>query len=89
MFSIFCFLFPFKVNSKINCEMHLIKCLPFFCSLWISQVGLFVKACRESIEALKDSIGVEEKKNEKSGWLSALSKSALNKDLNAHQHGMV
>ncbi|CAM6101060.1 unnamed protein product [Calypogeia fissa] len=53
------------------------------------EVGLFVKACRESVDALKDSIGVEEKKTEKSGWLSAMSRSTLNKDLNAHQHGMV
>lgn len=54
-----------------------------------NEVGLFVKACRDSIEALKNSIGMEEKKAYGSNWLQALGRGSPNTDCIAHQHGVV
>lgn len=53
------------------------------------QVGLFVKACRDSIEALKNSIGSEEKQAYGANWLQALGRGSRNTDCIAHQHGVV
>ncbi|KAL3688506.1 hypothetical protein R1sor_014815 [Riccia sorocarpa] len=53
------------------------------------EVGEFVKTCKKRIDTLKDSIGAEDKKMGRSGWLSGLGKNGLSRDLNAHQHGMV
>jgi len=53
------------------------------------QVGLFVKACRDSIEALKNSIGREEKQTYGANWLQALGRGSPNTDCIAHQHGVV
>lgn len=53
------------------------------------EVNMFVKACKKRIDHLKDTIGAEEKKTGRSGWLSGLTKNGLSRDLNAHQHGMV
>lgn len=48
-----------------------------------------MKACRDSIEALKNSIGMEEKKAYGSNWLQALGRGSPNTDCIAHQHGVV
>ena len=57
--------------------------------LFVLQVGLFVKACRDSIDALSKSIAAEEKKAYGKNWLKALGGGSSNVDLIAHQHGMV
>lgn len=54
-----------------------------------NEVGLFVKACRDSIEALKNSIGSEEKQAYGANWLQALGRGSRNTDCIAHQHGVV
>ncbi len=53
------------------------------------QVGLFVKAYRECIEVLKNSIGIEEKQAHGASWLAALGRGSQNTDCIAHQHGVV
>ncbi|KAJ7559189.1 hypothetical protein O6H91_04G073400 [Diphasiastrum complanatum] len=53
------------------------------------EFGLFVKACRDHIDALKDCIGAGEEKPQSSTWLRKLGKSNTNADLVAHQHGIV
>lgn len=52
-------------------------------------MGLFVKACRDSIESLKNSIGIEEKQAYGTGWLQALGRGSPHADQIAHQHGVV
>jgi hypothetical protein len=54
-----------------------------------NEVGLFVKACRERIEVLKNSIGIEEKQAHGASWLAALGRGSQNTDCIAHQHGVV
>lgn len=54
-----------------------------------NEVGLFVKACRERIEVLKNSIGMEEKQAHGASWLAALGRGSQNTDCIAHQHGVV
>lgn len=54
-----------------------------------NEVALFVKACRDSIDALTKSIGAKEKKEYGKNWLQALGRGSSNADLIAHQHGMV
>ena len=48
-----------------------------------------MKACRDSIEALKNSIGREEKQAYGANWLQALGRGSPNTDCIAHQHGVV
>lgn len=52
------------------------------------EVGLFVKACRERIESLKNSIGSDEKASQPR-WLGGLVGISQKADLTAHQHGVV
>eukprot|EP00249_Psilotum_nudum_P012717 c23940_g1_i1 orf=317-1294(-) len=52
------------------------------------EVGTFVKACKEQIDLLKNSIGVDENKSQ-ARWLGGLVGGARNADLIAHQHGVV
>ncbi|KAG0573751.1 hypothetical protein KC19_VG206500 [Ceratodon purpureus] len=54
-----------------------------------NEVALFMKACRDSIDALTRSIGAEEKKEFGKKWLQSLGRGSSNADLIAHQHGMV
>lgn len=54
-----------------------------------NEVALFMKACRDSIDALTRSIGAEEKKEYGRNWLQSLGRGSSNADLIAHQHGMV
>lgn len=52
-------------------------------------MGLFVKAYRDSIETLKNSIGIEEKQAYGVGWLPALERRSPHADRIAHHHGVV
>lgn len=54
-----------------------------------NEIRLFVKACQESIEALKNSIGREEKQTYGANWLQALGRGSTHTNCIAHQHGVV
>lgn len=54
--------------------------------LYIMQVTVFIKACKDQIDVLKNSITDEEAKSK--GWLGIRSDN-LNADTIAHKHGVV
>eukprot|EP01018_Ginkgo_biloba_P009324 Gb_05891 [translate_table: standard] len=52
------------------------------------EIGVFVKACREQIDILKNNIEIEDKKGETMTWLGSRG-AVANADIIAHKHGVV